>query len=104
MAEAIKIRATLKGDVAEVRARMTHFMETGLRKDPASGKVIPAHFIRQLVATLNGKIVVDAQWGPSVSKDPVIGFRVAGAKAGDKLAIRTTDNKGETLSGEASVS
>lgn len=103
MAEAIKIRATLNGDFAEVKARMTHIMETGLRKDPASGQVIPAQFIKQLVATLNGKIVVDAQWGPSVSKDPVIGFRVKGAKAGDKLAIRATDNKGETLSGETSV-
>jgi len=103
MAEAIKIRATLKGDVAEVRARMTHIMETGLRKDPASGQVIPAHFIKRLVATLNGKIVLDAHWGPSVSKDPVIGFRVKGARAGDRVAIKTTDNKGETLSGETSV-
>ena len=103
MAVAIKIRAKLNGDVAEVKARMTHVMETGLRKDPASGQVIPAQFIKQLVATLNGKIVVDAEWGPSVSKDPVIGFRVKGAKAGDKLAIKATDNKGEILSGETSV-
>ena len=103
MADAIKIRATLNGDVAEVKARMTHIMETGLRKDPASGQVIPAHFVRQVVATLNGKVVLDAQWGPSVSKDPVLGFRVKGAKAGDKLAIKAVDNKGETLSGETSV-
>lgn len=102
MAEAIKIRATLNGDMVEVKARMSHIMETGLRKDPASGQVIPAHFIKQMTATLNGKVVVDAQWGPSVSKDPVVGFRVKGAK-GDKVAIKATDNKGETLSGETSV-
>ena len=103
MADAIKIRATLNGDVAEIKAKMTHFMETGLRKDPASGQVVPAHFIRQVVATLNGKVVMDAHWGASVSKDPVLGFRVKGAKAGDKVAIKATDNKGETLSGETSV-
>ena len=103
MAEAIKIRATLQGDVADVKALMNHLMETGFRKDPASGQVIPAHFIRQVVATFNGKTVVDAQWGPSVSKNPVMGFRVKGAKAGDKVAIKATDNKGETLSGEATV-
>ena len=103
MAEAIKIRATLNGDVAEVKARMTHIMETGLRKDPSSGQVIPAHFVKQVVATLNGKVVFDAQWGPSVSKDPVLGFRVKGAKAGDKVAIKATDNKGEVLAGETSV-
>ena len=103
MADTIKIRATLNGDLAEVKARMPHIMETGLRKDPASGQVVPAHFIKQVVATINGKVVVDAQWGPSVSKDPVVGFRIRGAKLGDKLAIKATDNMGETLSGETSV-
>lgn len=103
MAEAIKIRATLQGDVADVKALMNHMMETGFRKDPGTGHVIPAHFIRQVVATVNGKTVVDAQWGPSVSKNPVMGFRVKGAKAGDKVAIKATDNKGETLSGEGTV-
>ena len=103
MAEAIKIRATVSGEFVEVKARMTHIMETGLRKDPASGQVVPAHFVKQVIATLNGNVVLDAQWGPSVSKNPVLGFRLKGAKAGDKLAIKATDNKGETLSGETSV-
>lgn len=103
MAEAIKIRATLQGDVLDVKALMNHVMETGFRKDPASGQVVPAHFIKQVVATLNGKTVMDAQWGPSVSKNPVIGFKVKGAKAGDKVAIKATDTKGESLSGEAVV-
>ncbi|MFA6311196.1 MAG: thiosulfate oxidation carrier complex protein SoxZ [Sterolibacterium sp.] len=104
MAEAIKIRATLNGDVAEVKARMAHIMETGLRKDQATGQVVPAHFIKQMVATLNGTVVVDAQWGFSVSKDPVVGFRIKGAKKGDKIAIKALDSKGGTLSGETSVS
>ena len=103
MADSIKLRATLKGDFVEVRARMDHTMETGLRKDPASGQVVPAHFIRQIVATLNGKTVIEAQWGASVSKNPVVGFRVKGAKAGDKIAIKAVDNKGETFVGEAAV-
>ena len=103
MAEGIKIRAALKGEVVEVKARMEHIMETGLRKDPASGHLIPAHFIKQVVATLNGKTVMEAQWGPSVSKNPVVGFRLKGAKAGDKVAIKAVDNKGETYSGETAV-
>lgn len=103
MTEAIKIRATLQGDVADVKALMSHIMETGMRKDPASGKVVPAHFIKQVVATLNGKTVLDAQWGPSVSKNPIVGFRVKGAKVGDKVTIKATDNKGEIMNGEATV-
>lgn len=103
MAEAIRMRASLQGDVVDVRASMNHMMETGMRKDPGSGQLIPAHFIRKVVATLNGKTVMDAQWGPSVSKNPVLGFRIKGAKAGDKVAITATDNKGETLTGETTV-
>ena len=39
MAEPMKIRATLKGDVAEVRVLMVHPMETGQRKD-TEGKIV----------------------------------------------------------------
>lgn len=103
MAEPIKIRATLQGDVAEVKALMSHIMETGMRQDPATGKTVPAHFIKHVMASLNGKTVLEAQWGPSVSKNPLVGFRVKGAKAGDKVVIKATDNKGETMNGETTV-
>jgi sulfur-oxidizing protein SoxZ len=33
MADPMKIRATLQGDVADVRVLMSHPMETGQRKD-----------------------------------------------------------------------
>ena len=39
MADPMKIRATLQGDVADVRVLMAHPMETGQRKDPA-GKIV----------------------------------------------------------------
>ncbi len=44
MAEPMRIRATLKGDIAEVRVLMGHPMETGQRKDSA-GKLVALHFI-----------------------------------------------------------
>jgi sulfur-oxidizing protein SoxZ len=82
---------------------MSHEMETGLRKDGA-GKVIPAWFIQEVTAQLNGKNVMTAQWGPSVAKNPYLQFSVKGAKAGDKITISWTDNKGEKRSDEATVS
>ncbi|MDD5242287.1 MAG: thiosulfate oxidation carrier complex protein SoxZ [Sulfuricella sp.] len=103
MAEGMKIRATLQGDVADVKSLMNHIMETGLRKDAKTGKLIPAHFINQVVATLNGKTVLEAHWGAAVSKNPFLGFKVKGAKAGDKIAINTVDNNGEKISGETTV-
>ena len=51
MANSIKIRAKLKGDTTQVKCLMTHPMETGLRKDSKTGKMIPAHFISEVMAT-----------------------------------------------------
>jgi sulfur-oxidizing protein SoxZ len=78
-------------------------METGLRKD-ASCKAIPAWYIQEVTAQLNGKTVMTAQWGPSVAKNPFLQFSVRGAKAGDKISMSWIDNKGEKRTDEATVS
>ena len=103
MADPMRIRAQMAGDKATVRVLMNHEMETGLRKD-AAGKVIQAWYIQDVTAALNGKQVLDAQWGPSVSKNPFMQFNVKGAKAGDKIAVTWKDNKGDTRTDEATVS
>ncbi|ASM76760.1 thiosulfate oxidation carrier complex protein SoxZ [Vitreoscilla filiformis] len=103
MADPMKIRAQMSGDKANVRVLMSHEMETGQRKD-SSGKVIPAWFIQEVSAALNGKVVMTAQWGPSVSKNPFLQFAIKGAKAGDKVAVSWKDTKGDTRTDEATVS
>ena len=103
MSDPMRIRAQSAGDKSTVRVLMSHEMETGLRKDGA-GKVIPAWFIQEVAAQLNGKTVMTAQWGPAVSKNPFLQFSVKGAKAGDKIAITWTDNKGDKRTDEATVS
>ena len=103
MADPMKIRAQMAGDKATVRVLMSHEMETGQRKD-SSGKVIPAWFIQEVSAALNGKVVMTAQWGPSVSKNPFLQFAIKGAKAGDKVAVSWKDTKGDTRTDEATVS
>jgi len=102
MPDPMRIRAQMAGDKATVRVLMSHEMETGQRKD-AAGKTIPAWYIQDVSATLNGKPVLAAQWGPSVSKNPFLQFSVRGAKAGDKIAITWKDNRGETRTDEAAV-
>ena len=103
MADGMKMRTTLQGDTADVKVLMNHIMETGTRKDAKTGQLIPAHFINHVIATLNRKTVLEAQWGPAVSKNPFLGFRIKGAKAGDKLVVNAEDNKGEKSSGEATI-
>lgn len=96
MAEPMKMRATVSGGVVDIKVLMNHPMESGLRKDAKTGQLIPAHFIDEVHATLNGKPVLDAQWGGGVSKNPYLGFKVKGGKAGDKVEISWKDNKGES--------
>jgi sulfur-oxidizing protein SoxZ len=102
MADAMRVRAQVAGANATVRVLMGHEMETGQRKD-AAGKIIPAWYIQEVMATLNGKTVLTAEWGPAVSKNPFMQFSIKGAKAGDKVAISWRDNRGETRTDEAVV-
>ena len=103
MGNPMKIRAANKDGVTEVKVLMSHEMETGQRKD-ANGQVIPAWYIQDVSASLNGKPVFRAEWGPAVSKNPFLQFNLKGAKAGDKLSVTWKDNKGETRTDEATVS
>ncbi|MDA8095547.1 MAG: thiosulfate oxidation carrier complex protein SoxZ [Betaproteobacteria bacterium] len=99
----IRIRAVMNGDYADIKCLMLHPEDTGLVKNKATGKLIPAHFITNVTATINGKTVLSAQWGIAISKNPFLAFRVNGAKAGDKLVISWVDNLGESASGTATI-
>lgn len=102
MSDPMRIRAQLAGDKATVRVLMRHEMETGQRKD-AAGKTIPAWFIKEVAVSHNGKVVMTAQWGPAVSKDPFMQLTVRNAKAGDKISVTWTDNRNGKRTDEATV-
>jgi len=101
MADPMKIRATVQGDVADVRVLMAHPMETGQRKE--GGKAVPIHFIQTITAQLNGKTVFSADISQAISRNPVFAFKVKGAKAGDKITVTWKDNKGESRTDEVVV-
>ncbi|OIM98573.1 MULTISPECIES: thiosulfate oxidation carrier complex protein SoxZ [unclassified Polynucleobacter] len=102
MSDPMRVRATEKDGIVDVKILMKHDMESGQRKD-ASGKVIPAWFINMLNVKANGKDVFNAQFGSAVSKDPFLNFKYKGAK-GDKLVVNWIDTKGDKRTDEATVS
>ena len=102
MSDPMRIRAQAAGGNATIRVLMSHEMESGQRKD-GNGKIIPAWHIQDVTASLNGKPVMTAEWGPAVSKNPFLQFTIKGAKAGDKVAITWKDNKGDSRTDEATV-
>lgn len=103
MADPMRIRAQASGDKATVRVLMAHEMESGQRRDSA-GNLVPAWHITEVTAAHNGKVVLSAEWGSAVSKNPYLQFNIKGAKAGDKVAVTWKDNKGDSRTDEATVS
>lgn len=102
MAMPIRIRARQRGPFTEVHILMPHPMETGFRRDEA-GHVVPAHHIRDVAVSLDGRTVFKAHLSIAVSSDPVLAFRVAGARTGQRLRATWTDTQGEMRSGEAAI-
>jgi sulfur-oxidizing protein SoxZ len=103
MANSIKIRAKSKNGVTTVKALMNHPMETGLRKDKKTGQVIPAHYIQEVTASLNGETVLSANWGGAISKNPYLSFKVNAGAKGDSIELSWTDNKGDKDSASAKI-
>lgn len=103
MSDPIKIRATLQGEITDIRVLMQHPMETGLRKDVTSGKLVPVQFIQTFLVSANGKPLVDGQLNTAVSKNPVFAFKARGLKLGDKLLVSWIDSAGDKRTDEALV-
>jgi sulfur-oxidizing protein SoxZ len=76
-------------------------MESGLRRDPETNELVPAHYITDVVAEHNGEVVLTAYWGTAVSKNPYVAFSFSGAVAGDKVVVRWNDNTGDSSETEA---
>ena len=99
----IKIRAKAQDGVTTVKALISHPMETGLRKDSKTGKLIPAHHVTEVTAEHNGKQVILANWGGAISKNPYLSFKFKGAAAGDTIKLTWVDNMGKGDSAEAPI-
>ena len=98
----IKIRAKVEDGVTEVKALISHPMETGTRKD-SDGNEVPEHFIQEVVIKHGDKTVMTAEWGPAVSKNPYLSFKFKGAAKGETLNLSWVDNTGESDSLDAEI-
>lgn len=98
-----KMKLKKAGDSVQALVLANHPMETGTRKDKKTGKVVPAHYIQKMVFSLNGTAVAQANLGTGISKNPLVGVAVKGAKTGDKIAVSWSDNKGESGGTEGAV-
>ena len=95
MASTIRVRASANGTTTDVQALIQHPMDSGFVKD-SNGVLVPPHHIETVTFEYAGKVVLVANWGPAVSKDPYIKFAFKGGAKGDTLTVTWLDNLGKT--------
>ena len=86
-----------KGDVIEIKTLISHPMESGLRKDRKTGKVIPQRIINTFICTYNGQEVFKADLHPAISANPYLSFFVKVAESGE-FEFKWVDDDGSTYS------
>lgn len=108
-ATSMKMRARLLEEsplgknITELKIIILHPMRTGRSKND-DGQLMPAHFMQLMQVVLNGQVIVDAQTGTGISRNPYFTFYVASAKAGDVIAVSWQDNLGYEGHGQVTVS
>jgi sulfur-oxidizing protein SoxZ len=107
MATAVKPRIKLDrkevkaGDIVEVKALVSHIMESGQRKD-AQGNTIPRKILNRFTCTVNGKQVFAADFEPAISANPYIQFKFKATESGP-VVLTWTDDDGSTIIGEETI-
>jgi len=90
-----------KGEIVEVKALVSHIMESGQRKD-SQGKTIPRKIINKFTCTVNGKLVFSADFQPAISANPYIQFKFKAMESGP-VVLTWTDDDGSTIVGEEKI-
>jgi sulfur-oxidizing protein SoxZ len=90
-----------KGDLVEVKALVSHVMESGQRKDSA-GNTIPRKILNKFVCTVNGKEVFAADFEPAISANPYIQFKFKAQESGPVVLI-WVDDDGSKIVGEEKI-
>ena len=90
-----------KGDLVEVKALVSHVMESGQRRDNA-GAVIPRKILNKFVCTVAGKQVFAADFEPAISANPYIQFKFKAEESGP-VVLTWTDDDGTTIVGEETI-
>lgn len=103
-ASSIKMRARpLDADVVELKIIILHPMRTGRSKGD-DGQLVPAHFMQMMQVLLNNQVVVDAQTGTAISRNPYFTFYLRDTRVGDVIAVNWQDNRGYEGHGQVTVS
>jgi sulfur-oxidizing protein SoxZ len=89
------------GDVVEIKALMSHVMETGYRRT-TSGTLIPRDIITSFTCRFEGEEVFRADLFPGTAANPFISFFTVATKSG-KFDFEWIGDNGFSETGSASI-
>jgi sulfur-oxidizing protein SoxZ len=90
-----------RGEVIEIRAIVSHTMETGFRRTERGG-TIPRDIIQLFVCTYDGVEVFRAELHPAISANPYIAFSTVATESGT-LEFRWSGDNGFSLTEKATL-
>ena len=90
-----------RGEVIEIKALISHPMETGYRRTQL-GAPIPRDIIRRFVCTYNGTEVFSADLHPAISANPYLAFSTVAIESGT-IAFHWTGDNGFSATESAAI-
>ena len=85
-----------KGEVVEIKAMISHPMETGYRHD-AMGKIVERDIIKRMTVNYAGAEVFAMECYTGVAANPFVSFTTVATETSD-LVFTWTDEKGAAVS------
>lgn len=82
-----------RGDVFEIKALISHPMETGYRTGP-DGALVPRDIINRFLCTYNGEEIFSADLFPAIAANPFLSFTTVATESG-LIAFRWIDDRGQ---------
>ena len=90
-----------RGDVIEIKALVSHPMESGFRRSQL-GAAIPRDIIRLFVCTYNGVEIFRAELHPAITANPFIAFSTVATESGT-LSFQWTGDNGFAVTESARI-
>jgi len=94
-------RKARRGDVIEIKARMSHIMGSGSRHT-AAGDLVPRGIITSFACRYNGKEIFRADFFPAIAANPFMSFFTVAQESG-KFEFEWIGDKGFSETASASI-
>src|SRR5215469_10390420 len=80
-----------RGETVEIKALISHPMETGYRSGP-NGSILPRNIIQNFSASWNGREIFRMAFSPAIAANPFVSFTAVARDSGT-IALRWTGDQ-----------